>query len=348
MMPIQPLPFRIGRRPGLELVLPSHRVSKLHAEIFEEDGVLRIRDHQSRNGTFVNHRPRDPRPRSARATSSTSETSSSGSGRKHRQARRADDSSQTATFTAFHPLAPVPRGGPRASRSCSSPGQSPSSSSRSYACPARGSRPTRRSVAALHPRSPHDPGRASCGSPRASAPRSSSRGFASEGGGARLGQRRHRGLFLNTHPAELAGPGPRRVDGGAAQPGAPARPHPRDPRERPGPARGHRRSCATSSRRSTCGLAYDDFGAGQARLLELAEAPPHYLKFDRRFVAGIDQAPPSRRRLVASLVAAARELLVKTVAEGVETPAEAEVCARLGFTHAQGYHFGRPAALAEA
>ena len=29
------------------------------------------------------------------------------------------------------------------------------------------------------------------------------------------------------------------------------------------------------------GLAYDDFGAGQARLLELAEAPPHYLKFDR-------------------------------------------------------------------
>ena len=95
------------------------------------------------------------------------------------------------------------------------------------------------------------------------------------------------------------------------------------------------------------GLAYDDFGAGQARLLELAEAPPHYLKFDRRFVAGIDQAPPSRRRLVASLVAAARELLVKTIAEGVETAAEAEVCARLGFTHAQGYHYGRPEALPE-
>ena len=32
------------------------------------------------------------------------------------------------------------------------------------------------------------------------------------------------------------------------------------------------------------GIAYDDFGAGQARLLELAEAPPHYLKFDRKFV----------------------------------------------------------------
>src|SRR3970282_2360444 len=34
------------------------------------------------------------------------------------------------------------------------------------------------------------------------------------------------------------------------------------------------------------GLAYDDFGAGQARLLELAEAPAHYLKFDRRFIVG--------------------------------------------------------------
>ena len=91
------------------------------------------------------------------------------------------------------------------------------------------------------------------------------------------------------------------------------------------------------------GLAYDDFGAGQARLFELAEAPPHYLKFDRRFVTGLDHAPTSRQRLVASLVAAARELLVKTVAEGVETAAESAACMRAGFSLAQGYHFARPA-----
>ena len=95
------------------------------------------------------------------------------------------------------------------------------------------------------------------------------------------------------------------------------------------------------------GLAYDDFGAGQARLLELAEAPPHYLKFDRKFVTNIDKAPSSRRRLLASLVAAARELLVKTIAEGVENEAEAEVCAKIGFTHAQGFHFGRPVPIEE-
>ena len=90
------------------------------------------------------------------------------------------------------------------------------------------------------------------------------------------------------------------------------------------------------------GLAYDDFGAGQARLLELGEAPPNYLKFDMRFVSGIDHAPTSKRRLLTSLIGMARDLLMKTVAEGIETPGEAEVCSKLGFTHAQGFHFGRP------
>ena len=45
-----------------------------------------------------------------------------------------------------------------------------------------------------------------------------------------------------------------------------------------------------------------------------------------RFVAGIDHAPPSKRRLLTSLIGAARDLLMKTVAEGIETPGEAEVC----------------------
>jgi len=90
------------------------------------------------------------------------------------------------------------------------------------------------------------------------------------------------------------------------------------------------------------GLAYDDFGAGQARLLELAEVPPHYLKFDMSFVRGIDSAPPPRQRMLTSLVGVARDLLVYTVAEGVETAEEADVCMRIGFTHAQGYFFGRP------
>jgi EAL domain-containing protein (putative c-di-GMP-specific phosphodiesterase class I) len=41
-------------------------------------------------------------------------------------------------------------------------------------------------------------------------------------------------------------------------------------------------------------------------------------------------------------VTVARDLLVKTVAEGIETAAEVEVCCNVGFTHAQGYHFSHP------
>ena len=95
----------------------------------------------------------------------------------------------------------------------------------------------------------------------------------------------------------------------------------------------------TQLSRSAVGLAYDDFGAGQARLLELAEVPPHYLKFDMSFVRGIDSAPASRQRMLTSLVSVARDLLVYTVAEGVETAEEADVCMRIGFTHAQGFFF---------
>jgi EAL domain-containing protein (putative c-di-GMP-specific phosphodiesterase class I) len=103
----------------------------------------------------------------------------------------------------------------------------------------------------------------------------------------------------------------------------------------------------TQLSRAGIGIAYDDFGAGQARLLELAEAPPHYLKFDMLFVRGIDKAADTRQRLLASLVSVARDLLVYTVAEGVETAEEAEVCMRIGFTHAQGYYFGRPRPIDE-
>jgi EAL domain-containing protein (putative c-di-GMP-specific phosphodiesterase class I) len=89
-------------------------------------------------------------------------------------------------------------------------------------------------------------------------------------------------------------------------------------------------------------LAYDDFGAGQARLLELADVPPEYLKFDSRFVAGIAEAPDSKQRVVRSLVALARELGARSIAEGIETEADAKACTELGFELAQGYYFKRP------
>jgi EAL domain-containing protein (putative c-di-GMP-specific phosphodiesterase class I) len=89
-------------------------------------------------------------------------------------------------------------------------------------------------------------------------------------------------------------------------------------------------------------LAYDDFGAGQARLLELGEAPPDLLKFDIRFIRDVHKSPPSRRRLLRSLVSIVRDLGAEPVAEGVEKAEEAEACIDVGFTRAQGYLFGVP------
>ena len=88
-------------------------------------------------------------------------------------------------------------------------------------------------------------------------------------------------------------------------------------------------------------LAFDDFGVGESRLMQLAEAPPDFLKFDIEFVRNIDSAPESKRHFLRSIVAAAGDLGVMTIAEGIETQAEADACLRIGFSHGQGFLFGR-------
>lgn len=91
-------------------------------------------------------------------------------------------------------------------------------------------------------------------------------------------------------------------------------------------------------------VAYDDFGAGQSRLLELMKAPPDYLKFDRCLIKEIDVAHPSQWKMLKSLVESAQDVSIITLAEGIETEAEARACIELGFELGQGYFFGRPAA----
>jgi EAL domain-containing protein (putative c-di-GMP-specific phosphodiesterase class I) len=92
-------------------------------------------------------------------------------------------------------------------------------------------------------------------------------------------------------------------------------------------------------------LAYDDFGAGQSRLLELVQAPPQYLKFDACLVRNADRASNHQWKLLKMLVEMAHDFDSVAVAEGIETGAEAEACRDLGFDYAQGFFFGRPAPL---
>lgn len=92
-------------------------------------------------------------------------------------------------------------------------------------------------------------------------------------------------------------------------------------------------------------LAYDDFGAGQARLLELVEVPPDVLKFDIALMRGLDGPESPKYRLLQTLNAMIQDLGVKTLAEGVEIEAQAEACRTIGIDYVQGFYYGRPEAL---
>jgi EAL domain-containing protein (putative c-di-GMP-specific phosphodiesterase class I) len=89
-------------------------------------------------------------------------------------------------------------------------------------------------------------------------------------------------------------------------------------------------------------FAYDDFGAGQARLNELGEVPPHFVKFDMALVDGLASADARKQRVVSDLVRLVAELGSISLAEGVEASADAEVCRQMGFRLMQGYLFGKP------
>jgi EAL domain-containing protein (putative c-di-GMP-specific phosphodiesterase class I) len=91
-------------------------------------------------------------------------------------------------------------------------------------------------------------------------------------------------------------------------------------------------------------FAYDDFGAGQARLLEMADQPPHYLKFDRTMIDGVESAS-SRRAVVGALIGVAERLGIQVIAEGIETAETAAACRELGFRLGQGFLLSVPARL---
>jgi EAL domain-containing protein (putative c-di-GMP-specific phosphodiesterase class I) len=94
-------------------------------------------------------------------------------------------------------------------------------------------------------------------------------------------------------------------------------------------------------RQLAIGVAYDDFGVGQARLSALTETPADFVKLDMTLVQGL---PHSRamRDLVHALAQICADLGTRVIAEGIETEEEAAVCCDLGCQLGQGYLFGPP------
>jgi diguanylate cyclase len=90
-------------------------------------------------------------------------------------------------------------------------------------------------------------------------------------------------------------------------------------------------------------LSIDDFGTGYSSLSHLRRFPVDHVKIDRSFVENLGRDDTSEESLVAAIVAMARALRVTTIAEGVETPRQADRLHELGCDFAQGFFYAHPA-----
>ena len=94
-------------------------------------------------------------------------------------------------------------------------------------------------------------------------------------------------------------------------------------------------------------VALDDFGSGYSSLGYMANMPVDVVKFDISLIRSLDK-DNRHSAMVESLVQMISAAGYRVVAEGVETQQTLEKVRQIGFSHVQGYLFGRPAAKAVA
>jgi len=95
-----------------------------------------------------------------------------------------------------------------------------------------------------------------------------------------------------------------------------------------------------------CVICVDDLGTGYAALRYLMDQPITVAKIDRSLVEGLEPQG-ARRRIVEAVCHLSETLGVSTVAEGVEHDEQVELLREVGFTHGQGFLFGKPLPASE-
>ena len=88
-------------------------------------------------------------------------------------------------------------------------------------------------------------------------------------------------------------------------------------------------------------ISIDDFGTGYSSLAYLTTLPISELKIDRSFVRDLGMTPQSSA-VVTAIIALARSLGLRVIAEGVENLRQMEVLHRLGCGIMQGFLFSKP------
>ena len=89
------------------------------------------------------------------------------------------------------------------------------------------------------------------------------------------------------------------------------------------------------------GVALDDFGTGYAAFDYLQELPLDTLKIDRSFIHRLDR-PGANLSTIRAMTILARQLGLKTVAEGVESEEQVRQVVAMGCDLMQGFLLGRP------
>src|SRR5690606_25181168 len=93
-------------------------------------------------------------------------------------------------------------------------------------------------------------------------------------------------------------------------------------------------------------ITLDDFGTGYSAFSHLKHLPIGALKIAPDFIADV-MVDAASARLVAAMIAMAKALGLRVVAEGVETEAQAKFLAAHGCDLGQGFLYARPMAEAE-
>jgi diguanylate cyclase (GGDEF)-like protein/PAS domain S-box-containing protein len=93
-------------------------------------------------------------------------------------------------------------------------------------------------------------------------------------------------------------------------------------------------------------ISLDDFGTGYSALSYLRKFKIDYLKIDRSFIHNIEEDTDDRA-IVESIIAMAKHLSIKVIAEGVETPGQAQILQAADCELVQGYLYAKPMPEAE-